>query len=59
MGLAEWDDPIETLLFDRPHKPLSISVEIRTLRRQADRPDSASLQDFAKDPRVEWISIMN
>ena len=56
MSLAEWDDPMKTLLFNRPHKPLGIGIEIRTLRRQ---PDRASLQDFAKDPSVERISIVN
>ena len=59
MTLAEWDDSIETLLFNRPHKPLGIGVELRTLRRQPDRPDPASLQDFIKDPGVERISIVN
>ncbi len=59
MTLAEWDDPIETLLFDRPHKPLGIGIEIRTLRRQPDRSDPAALQDVVKDPGVERIAIVN
>ena len=42
MPLAERDDAMETLLFDRPDEPLGVGVEIRTLRRQPDRPDTAA-----------------
>ena len=34
MPLAERDDAMEALFFDRPDEPLGIGVEIRTLRRQ-------------------------
>ena len=59
MPLAERDDTMEALLFDRPDEPLGIGVEIRALRRQPDRPHIATRQDLAKDPRVERIAVMN
>ena len=59
MPLAERDDAMETLLFDRPDEPLGIGVEIRALRRQPDRLNIATRQDLAKDPRVERIAVMN
>ena len=59
MPLAERDDTMEALLFDRPDEPLGIGVEIRALRRQPDRPHIATCQDLAKDPRVERIAVMN
>ena len=59
MPLAERDDTMEALLFDRPDEPLGIGVEIRALRRQPDWPNIATCQDLAKDPRVEGIAVMN
>ena len=59
MPLAERDDTMEALFFDRPDEPLGIGVEIRTLRRQPDWPNIATCQDLAKDPRVEGIAVMN
>ena len=59
MPLAERDDTMEALLFDRPDEPLGIGVEIRALRRQPDRPHIATRQDLATDPRVERIAVMN
>ena len=44
MPLAERDDTMEALLFDRPDEPLGIGVEIRALRRQPDRPHIATCQ---------------
>ena len=59
MPLAERDDTMEALFFDRPDEPLGIGVEIRILRRQPDWPNIATCQDLAKDPRVEGIAVMN
>ena len=59
MPLAEQDDTMEALFFDRPDEPLGIGVEIRTLRRQPDWPTIATCQDLATDPRVEGIAVMN
>ena len=59
MPLAERDDAMEALLFDRPDEPLGIGVEIRILRRQPDWPNIATRQDLAKDLRVEGIAVMN
>ena len=59
MPLAERDDTMEALFFDRPDEPLGIGVEIRTLRRQPDWPHIATCQDLATDPRVEGIAVMN
>ena len=59
MPLAERDDTMEALFFDRPDEPLGIGIEIRTLRRQPDWPNIATCQDLAKDPRVEGIAVMN
>ena len=47
MPLAERDDTMEALFFDRPDEPLGIGVEIRTLRRQPDWPTIATCQDLA------------
>ena len=58
MPLAERDDTMEAVFFDRPDEPLGIGVEIRTLRRQPDWPTIATCQDLAKDPRVEGIAVM-
>ena len=58
MPFAERDDTMEALLFDRPDEPLGIGVEIRAVRRQPDRPNIATCQDLAKDPRVEGIAVM-
>ena len=55
MPLAERDDTMEALFFDRPDEPLGIGVEIRTLRRQPDWPNIATCQNLATDPRVEGI----
>ena len=59
MPLAERDDTMEALLFDRPDEPLGIGVEIRAFRRQPDWLNIATHQDLAKDPRVEGIAVMN
>ena len=55
MPLAERDDTMEALFFDRPDEPLGIGVEIRTLRRQPDWPHIATCQDLATDPRVRCV----
>ena len=47
MPLAERDDAMEALLFDRPDEPLGRGVELRARRRQPDRPDIAPRQDLA------------
>ncbi len=59
MALAEHDDSIETLLFDGPHKPFCVGVQIRASRRQFDRLDTAALQYLAEGTSEEWIPIMN
>ena len=59
MPLAERDDTMEALFFDRPDEPLGIGVEIRTLRRQPDWPNIATCQDLATGPRVEGIAVMH
>ena len=59
MSLAERDDTMDALFFDRQDEPLGIGVEIRTLRRQPDWPNIATGQDLATDPRVEGIAVMN
>ena len=59
MPLAERDDTMEALLFDRPDEPLGRGVEIRAFRRQPDWLNIATHQDLAKDPRVEGIAVMN
>ena len=60
MPLAERDDTMEALLFDRPDEPLGIGVEIRAFRWQPDWLNIATRQDLAKDPRVEeGIAVMN
>ena len=53
MSLAKRDHATETLLFDRADEPLGISVEIRTLRWQPNRLDTATRQDLAEDTRVQ------
>ncbi len=53
MPLAERDDAMETLLFDRPDDPLGIGIYIRTLRRQPNRPDTAAPQNLTKDAGEE------
>ena len=59
MPLAERDDAMETLLFARPDEPLGIGVELRARRRQPERPNIATRQDLAHDPRVEGIAVMH
>ena len=59
VALAEGDDAPETLLFNRPDKPLGIRVEIGTLRRQPNRVDTTTRQDLAVGLRVEGISVVN
>ena len=59
MLLAERDDTMEALLFDRADEPLGIGVEIRAFRWQPDWLNIATRQDLAKDPRVEGIAVMN
>ena len=61
MTLAEWDDAMETLLFDRPDEPFGVRVEIGTLRRQLDGlawsgfrvRRCAALVDGKAGPRVQ------
>ena len=43
--LTERDHTIQTFLFDRPHEPFGVCVEIGTPRRQPSRPDPAAHQD--------------
>src|SRR5688500_16971377 len=45
VALTERDHSIETFLFDRPHKPLRVRVEIGTPRRQPNGLDPAAGQD--------------
>ena len=48
MALAERDDTVETLLFDRPDKPFGVGVEIGTLRRQSDGLDATTRQELGE-----------
>ena len=57
--LAERDDAIDTLLFDRPDEPFSVRVEIRAPPRQPDGLNPAALQDLAEHPGVERIAVVN
>ena len=59
MPLAERDDTMEALLFDRPDEPLGRGVEIRAFRWQPDWLNIATRQDRAKAPRVEGIAVMH
>ena len=55
MPLAERDDTMEALLFDRPYEPLGIGLEIRSFRWQPDWLNTATRQDLAKGPvRLEF-----
>jgi len=51
--LTERDHTIETFLFDRPHEPFGVCVEIGTPRRQPNGLDPAAHQDVGNHTGVE------
>jgi hypothetical protein len=59
MSLAKWDDPVETLLFDRPDKALRVRVQIRALRRQPDGRHAGTLEHRMERRCVDWVPIVD
>ena len=57
--LTERDHTIETFLFDRPHEPFGVRVEIGTPRRQPNGLDPAAHQDVVNDTGVQRIPVVN
>ena len=57
--LTERHHAIETFLFDRPHKPFGVRVEIGTPRRQPNGLDPAADQDICNDAGAKGIPIVN
>ncbi len=45
---SEKDHPIEAFIFDRPHEPLGVGVQVGGTRRQADYLDAGTNQQVSK-----------
>jgi hypothetical protein len=59
VALTERDHSIETFLFDRPHEPFGVRVQIGTPRRQPNGLDAAAGQDLGNDTGIEGIPVVN
>ena len=53
MILTERNHSVETLVPDRPDEPLGIGVEVGTPRREADGPDTATVEGLLEDTGVQ------
>ena len=59
MAFTQRDHATETLVFDRPDKPLRIGIEIGTPCGETDRVDSTASENLLKESRVQRIAVVN
>ena len=55
MALADWNHPIEALLFDRSHEALLVGIRIGRLIRRLRHPDSC-LASRARTEALHFVS---
>ena len=59
MRLAQWDDSVQTLLFDRADETLRIRVQVRALRWQSDRRHPGALENRPELRGEDRVSIVD
>jgi hypothetical protein len=59
VAITERNHTSEAFLFDRPHEPFGVRVEIGTPRRQPNGLDPGAGQDIGNDAGIEGIPVMN